>query len=260
MDCRSAQTLVHQYLDDELEPFTAAVIAKHLEACATCHDVYKQQRALRSAIREHAADHFPIPQRLHARIKADLTNASSPATTPEAIPWGWPRVGALLTLTAVVASGLTFFLTVLSRDSPVTEEGRLAEQAISGHLRSLIPEHLTDISSSDPQTVQEWFADRLGFSPLVKDLTGRGFDLVGGRVDYMYKHKVAAIIYRRGEHVINLYLWPAMRVRDSATQVRSDEGFSILLWTRSGINFCSISDLDERELIEFARAYGAGTT
>src|SRR5262249_48188553 len=101
---------------------------------------------------------------------------------------------------------------------------------------------------------------KLAYPPSVKDLTGLGFDLVGGRLDYMYKNQVAAIIYRRGEHVINLFAWPATGANDSSTQALSDEGFSIFLWSRSGTSFCALPDFDERAVLELAGAYGAGTS
>lgn len=251
MRCDDARILIHGDLDGELAPAEAVRLGEHLAACGKCRRARDRQRALRAAVKKHAAERFPLPEGLPARVLAALP-AERPAPRPQRFPRGWLKLGAALVGTAVLACGLTYFLAVPDRDE------RYAEEAISGHLRSLLANHLTDIGSSDPATVRGWFRGKLDFAPPVKDLSAHGFGLAGGRLDYLYDRAVAAVVYRRGPATINLFVWPAGTAPDATLRKLSDEGFDIALWTEAGINYCSIGELGEKGLAEFVEAYRAG--
>jgi anti-sigma factor RsiW len=113
--------------------------------------------------------------------------------------------------------------------------------------------HRFDVASSDPHTVKPWFEGKLDFAPPAKDLTGQGFPLVGGRLDYLHDRPVAAIVYQRRKHTINLFVWPSSPADDAAPAKASRQGFHMLRWTSSGMTFWAISDLNEGELQEFVR-------
>ena len=153
--------------------------------------------------------------------------------------------------TAALTWSLTYFLAVPGQDE------RFADEAVAGHSRSLLEDHLTDVRSSDPAIVRDWFRSRLDFVVSVKNLSDRGFALVGGRLDYLYDREVAAVVYRRGPAAINLFVWPAA-VQGATLRELSDEGLNIALWTEAGTHYCSIGKLDAKELAEFVRAYRAG--
>jgi anti-sigma factor RsiW len=250
MHCDESRILIHGDLDDELEPAEAARLGEHLAACAECRRVRDRQRVLSAAVKKHAAERFPVPEMLHARILAALP-AEKPAREVQRFPWPWFKFGAALAGAIVLTWSLTYFLLVPGQDE------RFADEAITGHLRSLLVNHLTDIGSSDPATVRDWFQGRLDFAPPIKDLSAQGFILVGGRLDYMYDREVAAVIYRRGPAVINLFVWPAEVAHNTAPRRLSDEGFSIVLWADAELNICVIAKLDGKELAEFTKAYGA---
>jgi anti-sigma factor RsiW len=251
MHCNDSKILVHSYLDNELAPTEATVLSEHLAVCGECQRFYEQHRLLCTAVKKHAADRFPVPDDLCVRILAALP-AEKPMLRFQLFPWHWLKFGVALVGAVVLTWSLTYFLLVPNQDE------RFVDEAISGHLRSFLVNHLTDIASSDPITVQEWLESKLNFSPPVKELSKQGFTLVGGRLDYMYDQEVAAIVYQRGQEVINLFLWPVEVAKDTMPRQFSDEGFSIMLWTEGGINFCSIAKLDEKTLAEFAKAYGVG--
>lgn len=253
MPCHDFQILIHGDLDHELEPAEAARLGEHLAACAACRRAYDRQRVLRAAVKKHAAERFLVPEALHARILAALPAETS---TPRVrlFPWNGLGLGVSLASAVFLTWSLTYFLLVPS------QEERFVDEAVSGHLRSFLVNHLTDIASSDPLAVREWLESKLNFSPPVKELSQQGFTLVGGRLDYMYDQEVAVVVYRHGQEVINLFIWPAAVVQETAPRRFSEEGFHILLWTDAGIHFCSITKLDEKALAELAKAYGAGAS
>src|SRR5262249_46458652 len=129
----------------------------------------------------------------------------------------------------------------------------LTQELVANHVRSqMLPTHRFDVASSDPHTVKPWFAGKLDFSPPVKDLVDQGFPLVGGRLEYLHDRPVAALVYQRRQHSINLFIWPSTSVPETPMKVVSRQGYHLLHWTQSGMTHWAVSDLNAHELQEFA--------
>jgi anti-sigma factor RsiW len=130
----------------------------------------------------------------------------------------------------------------------------LTQELVANHVRSqMLASHRFDVASSDPHTVKPWFEGKLDFSPPVKDLVANGFPLIGGRLDYLHGRAVAALVYQRRKHSINLFIWPFTPGSEVATGTVTRQGYQLVQWTQSGMTFCAVSDLNARELEEFVR-------
>jgi len=158
--------------------------------------------------------------------------------------WKWLALGA---------TGFAL-LTLMLRPAVMSERDALLNEAVSGHVRSLMAEHLMDVASSDQHTVKPWFDGKLDFAPDVKDFATNGFPLIGGRLDYLGGRAVAALIYRHNKHYINVFVWPS--AGDRKPETTSLRGYSIINTTAHGLRYCFVSDLNAKELGELAALCG----
>jgi anti-sigma factor RsiW len=132
----------------------------------------------------------------------------------------------------------------------------IVSDVVSAHLRSLEGNHLTDVRTGDHQGNKPWLDNRLGAAPHVPDLTAQGFSLVGGRIDYVLGRPVAAIVYRRGGHLINLFVAQGAE-GGRAARVATMQGVNVDLWSEKGLNLCAVGDVSADELEEFRKTFEA---
>jgi anti-sigma factor (TIGR02949 family) len=233
------------YLDGELASSDARELETHLKECRDCARLRDTRVALGKAIRaEVPALH--APEELRNRVRTALRSAAGhPATPRSSAPRGW-RPLALAASLALVALGSW----KVASDRAAGEA--LGEQVLTSHVRSLMPGHLTDVLSTDQHTVKPWFNGKVDFSPPVYDFAGRGYPLIGGRLDYLAERPVAALVYGRRQHLINVFLWPAHRGPAGGADVSSHQGYHLLHWATSEYTYWIASDLGLPELREFA--------
>ena len=127
---------------------------------------------------------------------------------------------------------------------------------MNSHRRAIIAGPLVAVASSDRHTVKPWLAARLDFSPPVLDLSAAGFPLVGGRLDYVGQRPVAALVYQRRDHRIEVFVSPAEG--ESAPVWSARDGYRMGHWTHGGMRYVAVSDLSEPEIREFVERLRAG--
>ena len=247
MNCRETQRLIHGYVDDELDLMKSLEIEQHLQECPECARAHASFRAIRTAIRD-AVLYAPTPPELARRVRSAVRKASAEGRISRMRPGPLLAVAASLALIITAGGGLARVLVARLDDASLTRE------LVDDHVRSLmLPSHRFDVASADPHTVKPWFQGKLDFAPPVKDLAAQGFPLVGGRLEYLHNRQVAALFYQRRKHSINLFIWPSSPGDEAAPPNATRQGFHLIRWTRSGMTFWAVSDLNEGELQEFVR-------
>jgi anti-sigma factor RsiW len=238
--CHETGRLLDAYVDNELDLPASAEVCGHLEGCPACQQRLAELESIKRLVQ--SLPYYTAPERLRAAV----------ATRPR-----WrvaPRMLALAA-TAVMAVSIGAGLAIRAvRSQPGVEAtASVAEAIVDSHVRALMSDHLLDVPSSDQHTVKPWFLGKLDFSPPVTDLGAIGFPLVGGRLDYIAGRPVAAVVYERHRHTINLFIWPASDAR-ATIDARSIRGFQVRHWIHNANSFWAVSDLNGQELDEFVRA------
>lgn len=253
--CATIGELLSAHVDGELPPEEAAAVAEHLTSCAGCGREYEATLRTVQTLRE-GLSRYRAPDVLRARVRAALREEPSEHTAAPRSDgrtyrrtWGtpWRAVAAALVI-AVASSGLTL-LTVGRATEPARPA--IADEVLASHIRSLMPEHLTDVRSTDRHNVKPWFNGRLDFSPSVPRLDDQGFPLLGGRVDYVDGRPVAVVVYGRRQHVINVFSWPADAGPEVSAAPAPRHGYNMLHWRSGGVEYWIASDLNAAELRQF---------
>jgi anti-sigma factor RsiW len=251
MTCDEAEILLHALIDGELDAGHAREVEAHIAGCAACAAQLAAYRQMSQEIAKADLRYAAPPalrQRIEASLPRSLPKSLAPAPSRRNVLRGFALGSAV---SALAATGLVAI--VLRAD----DEQRIMSEVVSAHLRSLQAGHLTDVISTDQHTVKPWFNGRLDVSPPVIDLTSKGFTLVGGRLDYIDARAIGAVVYRRRQHVINLFVAQTANTERRAAKIETIQGFNIRRWSDRGLNYWAISDIGADELSEFGEKFEA---
>jgi len=251
MTCEEARILLHALIDGELDAGHASAVEAHVASCPRCAVQLHDYRVMRQALAAPALRH-QAPAQLRARIEGALPSRPAAAPSRRSLLKGL-AMGSVLS--GALAASLVVF--VVRRE----EDQRILGDVVSAHLRSLQGDRLIDVQSTDQHTVKPWFNGRLDVAPPVVDLTAQGFTLIGGRLDYIDGRPVAAIVYKRRAHVINLFVQqiPAqVSAAERHATTQQLQGFNVWRWSRADLGFWAVSDINAEELQEFGEKLEAG--
>src|SRR6476469_2283648 len=234
---------VDAYLDGELAAMDSVELEAHLAGCASCGRFRDDRLALRTAIAAQLP-RLEAPEALRDRVRTALRQAAAPSRARRPAPpmaWRGLALAASLALVAVGSWRLA---------GEHTASEILTDEVLASHVRSLMPGHLSDVISTDQHTVKPWFNGRLDFSPPVHDFAGRGYPLLGGRLDYVGGRPVAALAYGRRRHIVSVYVWPS----DHAAPVVAGpdgNGYHLIHWATPVFTWWVVSDIGAAELSDF---------
>jgi anti-sigma factor RsiW len=241
MSCELVERDLDAYIDRELDAEASAVVREHVRTCAACRRQLAQRETLSRLVQR--APYYSAPDRLRARVLAQSSRSTS---ARRVLTWA---AAAVLVLSA--GAGMMLWRPASSRGDAI------ADEVVNSHVRSLMANHLFDVQSTDLHTVKPWFLGQLDFSPPVVDLAANGFPLVGGRLDYVGGRPVAALVYQRQKHTINVFVFPAGGDPSTGDRVLTVRGFNLRQWIHNGMSFWAVSDLNSAELGELTSALQA---
>jgi len=246
MNCQEIKNLLHAYSDGELDAAGCLEVERHIQTCPGCKQALENLSVLKSAIAT-AAPRFKAPTNLRHGILAAARQAAATEQPRATRPWQWNTLNAGLAMAASVMVGFFIALQMNPRENKALPIGELA----SAHVRSLLATHLMDVVSTDQHTVKPWFDGKLDFAPPVNDLAAKGYPLAGGRLDYIGGRTVAALVYKKEKHFINLFIWPSSGSQGTWRRI-SVNGYNLINWNTPDMTFWAVSDMNPGDLQEFA--------
>jgi len=242
--CADQNLLLGALVDGELDAANTALIEAHVTRCDSCREELERLQAVRKLMATDGVRHN-APDSLHRRI-AGLPELSPSRAPTHRLPY-WLVPGVAGALAASLA-----MITLI----PPQAQSVIDQQLISSHVRSLQPGHLTDVQTTNQHIVKPWFNGKIDFAPPVPELANQGFPLIGGRLDSIDGKTVAAIVYKRRLHTVNLFVWPNA---SEAERSSVEDGFVLTEWSDGGLRFAAVSDIPAEELRQFERIFRAQT-
>ncbi|HLJ57805.1 MAG TPA: zf-HC2 domain-containing protein [Chthonomonadaceae bacterium] len=249
MNCNEVRLLIPAYFDGELDLVRSVEVERHLQDCGDCTRQLEAQKALRQTVRSASlarAAPVGMDRRMLAAVQRE-SRAAAPAPASSR-PFWLRRAGPALAFAGLAALAAVFWLQTHALTAG--RQAALADEAVSSHLRSLQAAHLFDVASTNQHTVKPWFTGKLDFSPPVVDLAAQDYPLAGGRLDYLDGRPVAALVYHKRLHVINLFVWPTAAGR-AAPELEERRGYHVEQWSAAGMEYCAVSDVNAADLREF---------
>jgi mycothiol system anti-sigma-R factor len=244
VSCDLTPSALHGYFDGELSAASTVEFKRHLEHCSHCVAELDACDSVRDSLRRsHLYEH--APPLLRQKIRTDLRPKARMPAVLRPQRWHWLAAATAFLLVALVGWRIN------SGPRGDDYQAEVAE-IVDAHMRSLQPGRMTVIASNDEHAVKAWFDGKLKFAFPVRGLTNDGFPLQGGRLDAVEGRLVAALVYSRREHLVNVFIWPT-REQDASPRAGSRQGYQWIDWRKGEIEFCAVSNAPTSDLQQLQR-------
>jgi len=250
MNCQECRDYIDPYFDSELDTGDAIRVGQHLRDCLVCRERLQSREALKSLLGDPQLK-FEIPETLREKLVSRFRPPAASLKERFERKYIARRIFVPLALAAGIT--LLFGLVFLNKNGrfELLNAPSLVDEVVAGHVRSMLATHLLDVPSTDQHTVKPWFDGKLKFAPPVQDFADHGFRLIGGRLDYLNGQEVAAVVYQKNKHIINLFLWPAQSNGAESPRSFSRNGYNVIHWNRDGFDWWAVSDVSATDLAAF---------
>lgn len=257
MSCSAAKGILYNYIsayvDDELSSTDRAAVEKHFEICAQCANERFEIEQMKNII--HYDFRYSSPYGLEEDIKIKIAESAEQVSTESneektGFLANWLNYVMPPFISAVAA--VLIVLALVPQDIPSPQ---IQREIVSAHIRSLMEDNLTHVEFSAAHQVKPWFNGRVDFVAKAKDLSQYGFNLKGGRMDYVNNQNTASIVYQYRKHIINLFIFPTTEQGAARAQALKNRDYNIVTWTSGGLEYFVISDLKIPELKKFTHLY-----
>ena len=247
MNCQECRDYIDPYFDNELTAGDAIRVQQHLGDCSKCRERLQSRETL-TALLGNPELKFEAPETLPGKVESAIRSPTGSPRMRPARKYSAPWIYIPLALAAAMA--LLFGLLFLNKSGLFNrlDTHSLVDEVVASHVRSMLATHLLDVPSTDQHTVKPWFDGKLKFAPPVHDFADHGFRLIGGRLDYLDNQEIAAVVYQRNKHIINVFVWPAESDVNRSLQSFSRSGYNIIHWNRDGFEWWAVSDVTAADL------------
>lgn len=251
MDCKTATPLLHAYLDGELDRRAVDELESHLEGCRECTRELAALEQLSKVVRQGALRHT-APASLRARLQSadESMEREAPSQKRGIKNLQWWAMAASVLFAFALGAGSTRWHASYVADT--NAEQAFTHDLLASHLRALAAASPVDVVSSNRHTVKPWFAGKVGQSPPVRDFASEGFELVGGRIDYVGDQRVPVLVYNHGKHLIDVYMLPA-KPGSAGGPPLMVQGYRLATVNIQGRSAWIVTDMDGKELARFSQ-------
>jgi anti-sigma factor RsiW len=253
-------------------------IEQHLQSCPSCRNVALTLASLDGVVRRaHLSEVSPVGlwDRVARTLDAEDCRAAATKGTLSAVrkviaktleqaryinmtPWRGAAVGLAAIVLAIVVTIVADPLALRAE----RQSSALVREPVNDLITYRVSRRPLDFENGDPRTISEWWADKLDFHPPAPVAEIDGYRLIGGRLCYFLSRRLSALMYRKGEHVLSLYIMSADQLElpgggyeqtDSwKVSVHEHKGYTSLIWEEGSLVFALVGDLSSKELLRAA--------
>lgn len=247
LSCELSKGSLSGYFDRELDSAQTQEFELHLGTCPECRHSLREVTSLHFSLQRSDLYERATPE-LYTAIRKQLKlDAPKNGNIQFLSRWRfWAPAFATLGLAVAALAFLIVF-------KPNANGGRIAAELIDAHMRSLQAGHLTDVQSAEQ--LSSWFSEKLKFAPSVTDHSNQGFAIVGGRLDVIDGEQIPVVVYSRGHHPINVFVWPYNDKDLRLSSTGSKRGYNWVMWSQGGVTFCAVSDASISTLQDLKKSF-----